>query len=190
MSIVKLVRDGMPNLLPMKRTPGMHVSAIINDLCLTLGHYKDSGEEVNQARLELGNAVEHALRDRLELDDPDSYMQPGELELDGVTGTPDLLQPVLRADHEVKATYMSSKHGPGSQKFLKYEWQLKSYLKMLSTPASPWLLGFLHVFYINGDYTYGPGSGPIYRIWRYEFTGAELDANWRMLMQHAERMAR
>ena len=191
MPTVELVQEGAPILCPMQgRSKGDHVSVLVHELCLELGHYKEDDGEVNQARLELGNAWEYALINRLQLDDPDRYIQPGELELDGVYGTPDILDMVEKADCEIKCSFMSCKHGPGSDKFFKYETQLKAYLHMLATPKHRWLVGYLHVCFVMGDYKYGsPTSGPVYRIWRYVFTPQELEMNWKMLMNQAKRGA-
>jgi hypothetical protein len=182
---VKLIRDVMPNLLPMVRTPGTHVSALIHEICLTLGHYKDDGGEPNMARMELGNCFEHALIQRLELDDPDRYVRIGEIECEGLYGTPDLIDVIDECDDEVKCTFMSSKNGPGSEKFYKYETQLKAYLYMLG-----WNKGRLHVLFVKGDYTWTPAGEPQYRQWEYIFSQAELDANWSTLKQQAARKAR
>lgn len=164
------------------RSKGDHVSTLIHEICLELGHYKEDDGEMNQARLELGNAWEFALINRLQLDQPDRYIQPGEIEYQNVFGTPDVLDIVDKADCEMKCTFMSSKHGPGSDKFFKYESQLKAYLHMLG-----WVTGYLHVCFVMGDYKYGPGGGPVYRVWRYRFSEQELKMNWKMLMNQAKR---
>jgi hypothetical protein len=183
---VELVRDGLASVLPpMQRAAGAHVSELIHELCLALGHYKDDGGEPNAARMELGNAWEYALIEFIARSDPDRYFKPGELSLEDISGNPDLLDVVEEADVEIKCSFMSSKHGPGSEKFWKYERQLMAYLYMLG-----WFVGYLHVCFVNGDYKYGPNGGPVYRVWRYEFTLEELEANWRMLKQQAARKAR
>ncbi len=199
MAIVKLVRSDMPNLIPMThRAPGMHVSTIINDLCVRMGHYDPKAFENNQARLELGNALEHAIAERFELDDPSRYVRVGELWLDGISGNPDLIEPRRRTDHEIKLTFMSSRWGPGSKKFWKYETQLKAYLHMLG-----WTSGRLHVCFVNGDYSWrrkkgaglrgkkiGGNDGPVYRVWDYQFTHTELLMNWNVIRRHGERLER
>lgn len=182
MPTVELIRDSMPNILPMTgRSKGDHVSTLVHELCLRLGHYQEQEGQVNQARLELGNCWERALIQRLELDNPDECVLGQEIELDGIFGTPDLFMPNRRQDHEIKCTFMSTKHGPGSEKFWKYETQLKAYLHMLG-----WVTGVLHVCFVNGDYLFGRGGGgPIYRVWQYEFTKIELEMNWLMLLRQA-----
>jgi hypothetical protein len=194
MSTVKLIRDTMPSILPMGgRSKGDHVSVLVNEICLRLGHYEETIGPANQARLELGNCWEFALIQRLNLDQPDRYFQPGELRLDNIYGTPDLLDSFEQADCEIKATFMSSRHGPGSEKFFKYEMQLRAYLHMLG-----WKRGYLHVCFVNGDYSYmgkkrgkfADTGGPVYRVWRYDFTTKELEMNWATLLKQAAKPGR
>lgn len=178
---IRLVASSIPDLLPMlDRSEGAHVSAIINSLCLRLGHYSDDSSPVNMTRLQLGSTFEHSLANRYFLHYPRRYHQIGEIERDGIYGHPDLLDIILDCVEEVKLTWMSSKHDISSPKFLKFLWQLMAYCYMMG-----WTRGKLHVCYINGDYK---GSGPIYRVWELEFSQAELAANWTMLLRHLEVM--
>src|SRR5688500_6103953 len=124
MPTVELVSSVMPQLLPMEgRSPGIHVSEIIHNLYVRLKHY-DPREEVNQAQFELGNAWEWAIIARHERHDPKRFLRLGELELDGLYGTPDLGDVVEDAIREFKATWLSVKWGPGSKKFWMYETQV------------------------------------------------------------------
>jgi hypothetical protein len=182
-----LMATGIPELLPMKRggEPHRHVSVIIRSLCLRLGHF--AGSESNpeegrdQTRLELGcafeDAVARALADRYAADMPGRYCRIGEIEKDGLLGTPDLLDLEAWAVAEIKLTWMSARHDPESEKFWKYWVQLKAYCHMLETQV-----GHLHVCHINGDYR--TNRGPVYNVWRAEFTKSELAENWRMLLTH------
>lgn len=176
---VILLTDQIPLLCPMvNRISGIHVSAVINDLCIKLGHYKDTrDEDRNNGYLEVGNCFEWALINRQHIDSPGRYIIPGELEENGIHGTPDLIDTVDWVDEEIKATYMSSRHGPGSEKFWKYETQLKSYCYIMRME-----IGRLRVLFIMGDYK---GSGPQYRHWEYRFTKSELRENWLMIESHA-----
>ena len=181
MPIVTLIAENMPVLLPMQgRSSGVHISTIINDLCIRLGHY-DPKEDFNQSQLEIGNAFEWAIIERMSLNNPGRYIRPGELTVDGRHGTPDLFDMNVEAVDEFKCTWMSVKNGPGSKKFWKYETQIKAYCHMVG-----WLVSHLHVLHLNGDYSFGRMSGPpMYRCYRYVFTQSELTANWSMLMAHA-----
>lgn len=184
MSEANLIYDGAPVLLPMQgRSDGIHISTIIKELCIRLGHFKERDEGPIQAQLELGNALEWAIIQRYILEDPDRYMAPGELELDDLFGTPDVADVEDLAIEEIKLTWMSSRHEIDSDKFWRYWVQLMAYCKMMG-----WTLGRLHICHVNGDYTYDNGSGPVYRVWERRFTKAELNENWAMLLIHAESM--
>lgn len=161
------------------RSPVIHVSDIIRDLCINLGQF-DPDREMNMAQMQLGCALEHAIISRFALHDPDRYMQPGEIMVDGLPGTPDLFDVVDYLPHEIKCTWMSTKRSPGDEKFWKYEVQLKAYAYMLGATK-----GRLHVCYVNGDYK---GTGPVYRIWEYTWTASELAENWLMLIGRRDTM--
>lgn len=174
----------------LNRSPGPHVSSRIHTLCISLGHYAERDKDSQGSpiisptilsRMQLGCALEHAISARYALQFPNQYLQIGEIEKDGIHGTPDLVCIYSTLSiHEIKLTWMSTKGGPGSEKFWKYEVQLMAYCYMLST-----LIGYLHVCYVMGNYKYNPddpGSGVIYRVWRYNFTMSELKSNWRMLL--------
>jgi len=159
------------------RSEGPHISSGIHALCVQLGHYEPR-DYVNQLQLELGNAFEWAMIDRYQRHYPDEYIQPGELEKDGIFGTPDLLHlPTIRV-HEFKLTWMSSRHEPDDPKLWKYLAQLKAYCWMLETESA-----VLHVGYVNGDYRSG---GPDYREWEFQFTLPELAENWALLKTRLE----
>lgn len=193
----ELVAQGLPELLPMIRTgdPESHVSAIIRSLCLRLGHFAEEDESSmtqeerasRTTRWELGSAFENAvaagLVRRTAKSDPDRYQIIGELEDDGLIGTPDLVDLEEGSIIEIKLTWLSARHTVDSEKFWKYWVQLMAYIKMLAVSR----IGYLHVAHVNGDYR---NSGPIYNIWREEFTQQQLDENWRMLKSHAAVMAR
>lgn len=190
MGDIMLIHEGMPDLLPMMgRSPGMHVSDIIYNIAVRLGYLKgpadDSGDDeafVPNAHMGLGSALEHAIIHRFALDEPGRYLQIGELERDGLFGTPDLVDLEDWILIEIKLTWMSSRHDPDSQKFWRYWVQVMAYCIMLETNVAR-----LHVCHVMGDYK---GSGPIYRIWERRFSNQELAENWRMLVSHGRAMAR
>lgn len=183
---VELISENAPVLLPQQdRSDGIHVSELIHEMAIRLGHYKEreADEAPNQCMFELGNAWEWALIRRMELEHPGRYVRGdvvGELECEGVFGHPDLLEPHARIDHEMKVTWKSlNSSGPGTQHFWKYETQAKAYCYMLGG----WTKAQLHVAYVNGDYGWVRGGEPKWRTWAYTFTQHELEANWRMLMR-------
>lgn len=186
---VTIAGDGIKELFPMVRTgdPYKHISMIIRYLCLKLGHFEDDGQGPAITRMELGSAFEEAVQEglarRYVLDDPHRYVRPGELELDDLIGTPDLLDLTLKAVVEIKLTWMSTRQGddPNSEKFWKYWTQLKAYCKMME-----WTVGYLHVGFVNGNYR--DDRLPRYTIWRAEFTQSEINENWAMLVSNGKKM--
>lgn len=187
-STIRIVSTGIPTLTPMVgRSPCLHVSTIINDLCLRLGHF-DSRDDptLNPATyMELGSTLEHALIQRLHLHSPNRYLQPGEFSKDGIAGTPDLLD-ISHTDHpcivvdEIKLAWMSSAHSPDSNKFWRYWTQLAAYCWLVET-----LIGRLRITFVNGDYK---GSGPHSIVYERTFTRQELAENWMMLRNHGRKL--
>lgn len=187
MGEIVLLQQGMEELLPMlDRSPGTHVSSVINSLCVRMGYHeeRDEGDRPPQTMLELGCALEHAIASRLALQYPNRFIQVGELELDGMFGTPDLLNFEHSAVEEVKLTWMSSNQPVDGPKMWKYWVQIKAYCWMMK-----WSIGRLRVCHINGDWKFNShGPNPIYNVWEQRFTRLELEKNWTMLIKHAEKM--
>lgn len=183
MGDIRLISEGIPDLLPMRhRAPGLHVSDIIRSLCIHLGHYADDGIPLadKMTRLQLGQAMEWALIQRMQLHEPTRYFQPGELSLDGVSGNMDLFDLQDEAVDEMKLTWMSAKHDAYSQKFWAYWVQIAAYCHMSGSS-----IGRLHVAFVNGDYA--GEREPQFKVWEQRFTPMELAKNWAMLKQHARR---
>ena len=188
---IELVSSELSRLLPITgRSHGVHVSSIIHHLAVGLGHYparEGKPSRADELRMELGCTLEHAIAHRLTLEYPGRYVQSGELELDSLYGTPDLVDIGTRPDcavEEIKLTWASSKnqYDIEGKKMWRYWVQLMAYCQMWHTR-----IGRLRVVFINGDYTYGKGesSGPQYRVWEAQFSRAELDRNWQMLLSNA-----
>ena len=129
--------------------------------------------------MELGKAFEYALAASMAEDSPDRYLQPGELELDGMFGTPDIYNATDNAIEEIKLTWMSTNNEVDGKKFWRYWTQIKAYCHMWGTH-----IGRLHTLFIMGDYRYQQGTGgPVYKCWEQVFTQDELEENWTMLKQ-------
>lgn len=170
----------------MKRTPGNHVSEIINRLAVKMGIY-DAREDGGPAQimLECGNSVEdvvaEALAKRHAKDNPDRYIHGLEMEKDGLYGTLDLLDTIDYAVEDVKLTKKSIRHHIESEKYWANWAQVMAYCHMIGA-----VIGRLHVVYVNGNYKYdnSPESGWQYRVWEWKFTPKQLTDNWRMLLGH------
>lgn len=196
MSEPYLVKSGIEEILPMVRggTPVNHVSFVVSDLCIRMGHLQpQGGGDVSPGRQtywELGTSFEEGIVlgltamgrvSRVMQSDPERYVRPGELELDGIHGNPDLLDLLESRVIEIKLTKISSRHDPQSEKFWKYWAQAKCYARMIG-----WTSVDLHVGHINADYS--GGIDPHYNVWRWDFTQQELDDHWRVIRNHAERL--
>lgn len=184
----KLIRTGIPELLPMVRSgrPDDHVSAVIRSLCLQLGHFEESEvTEETVTRWELGSAFEQAvingLTTRYHTSDPERYVLIGELEHDNLIGTPDMGDLLDMAILEMKLTWLSSNHDPSGIKFWKYWVQGGAYAYMMD-----WRIVRLHVCHIMGNYR--DKRDPTYNVWENIFTVDELRQNWRMLRAEQKRM--
>lgn len=192
----RLVSTGINELLPMQRSgqPESHISHLIRNLCVRLGHFEDEDPDMDdadrarrQTRWELGSAFERAviggLAARHADDDPHRFAIPGELEHDGLIGSPDLLDIPDQTVIEIKLTWMSSRHDPESEKFWKYWVQGKAYAHMIG-----WNTVRVHAGHVMGNYK--DDRGPIYNIWEDTFTDQQLLENWTMLLNERRRIQR
>jgi hypothetical protein len=127
--------------------------------------------------------------------------RPGEIFSDeGIAMSPDGVNPTEHAGEEFKSTYMSCGKGISETVIVNgrpveapldkfYHWfvQMMGYAKWLYVTTF-----ILRVLFIRGDYKYTKDADgrtspnePLFKNYRIEFTQAELDANWAMLMQVA-----
>lgn len=187
------------------RTPGLHLSTIIRAMAIEGGLLKTELIE------ELGLVEAHTIVDPIAITRicmglawEEWYMpnqlknvvdHPGELHLDGIYLTPDgeSIDYVLTAKgprhitviHEVKCTYKSVRTVGDiyTEKELFRQWmwlaQLKAYCK-----AAKATIGYLHVLFVCGDYTYP--IRPVPMVFRIEFEQAELDKNWDLLLEYVQ----
>lgn len=188
-----LPRAGAP------RSPGVHASSIIRCIASENGILKPEWvESLDLVDLNQGNWWE-SLPARVRIiismgqawDDyylptlGDITPHPGEMELDGVYMTHDgesldvvrseRGQGMVLACHEVKLTYKSTK----TVGDLRTQWmwlaQMRAYCKALRTR-----LAYLHCLFVCGDYKF-PITPQLLK-WRIEFTQAEIDENWDILI--------
>ena len=200
------------------RTPGQHVSEVIRDIALKMGVLKqDDKEELDWtlaryrlacgdpagvstlfptaiSRVALGLAWEQWVGEQWE---QINFHSIGELEKDGLIGTPDGLEFWLPfppgearghgAIHEIKLTWKSSRSDrekPQERLAQEFLWlaQTKAYCEMASQPGFPVLQAMLHVYWVNGNYR---GSGPEPRSYELRFTEEELRKNWYLIRESA-----
>jgi hypothetical protein len=108
--------------------------------------------------------------------------QPGEMNLDGVHGTPDGLDCDLVL-HEFKLTYKSCKNPIQENKL--WMWQACGYLKMLQARyrSSSLATVVFHPVYLRGDYQ---GIDPVYRPESVTFEQGEIDSVWDMVLRNKD----
>lgn len=198
--VVTLLSDQMPDLLPMQgRSPGLHLSDVINDLSIIQGHYQrpdandphlDHKQKVLAARFAIGNTFEWAMIQRMKLDNPDRYWQCGELPgFDGLVCTPDIVDKWHWRPDEFKFTWESLRYAQTpeqvltSEKFWKRKTQLAYQALCLGTNE-----GTLPIMHPMGDYSYGELGGPAYRQWLWQWTKQELIDNRDRLLSHRDTM--
>ena len=216
MAEVRLLREGLPDLLPMQgRSPGVHVSTCIKNLATAAGYLTDK-VELSTTWAQLGCALEHAIRHRYTLHYPGRYVEPGEFEVDGLFGTPDVMDldpladPNLTSDdieligdcttvlEEIKLAWISSRHtprdcvacpggtNPNPLPACKKYWRYEVQLKAYCYAFNTHV-GKLNVTHVQGDWKHD-GPGPANKPWLFRFTDDELQQNWRMLLKEADRI--
>lgn len=181
--------DGVTVAAP--RSPGPHVSDILRDLENTVtkpGQRRPYDDLLPEERrrmghyVEVGWAWEEIIRSAMlksYYTGVDRFVSPGELELDGIYGTPDWFDLDDQCVEEFKATYRSSRR-PIERDFWHWMVQIRAYCKMTGTNWAR-----LRIFFVNGNYR---ESGPQFKLYQIRFDDVELDRNWTMLRRHAEVM--
>lgn len=152
----------------------LHVSDIYTDLEKSLFAKDSSADMTNPLWAEFGFLWESVLSRALA---EHCSERPGEVELDGIVGSPDGYDPDTGVVDEYKSTWKSIRNAH-PENVWKWMVQVKAYCKMLGANVVRF-----HVLYINGDYK---GSGPLYRSYLFSFTDQEIDENWSMLVNHAK----
>lgn len=172
---------------PLRRSSGVHLSGVTKYVLAKAGllNVEDKTDEM-PLRMCVGMAWEDWVVGLW----PKMKWQPGEVTLDGVTGSPDGLTRYQKLDkgprvtllEEFKATWKSSHTRQDITQEKVWMWQLMGYCKMLKLNHAR-----LHVFWINGDYR--PPS-PKYMTYLLKFTNEELDKFWVNVIlankEHAE----
>lgn len=157
-----------------RTTDRLHLSDIYSDLEQTLFPKSTNADMTNQLWAEAGFLWE-SLLSRVLADHCSE--RPGEVELDGIVGSPDGFDQSTRVVDEYKLTWKSTKNSHPKDVW-KWMTQVKGYCKMLGASVVRF-----HVFHVNGDYR---GSGPLYKSYLFSFTEREIDENWSMLTNHAK----
>jgi hypothetical protein len=109
------------------------------------------------------------------------------LELDGIHGTPDALDPTVPQLESYKSTRRSLRHARTAEDFEGHFWtwlmQEKGYCKMAGVQQVRWM-----VWWQAGDYSKGKGTGPQMLEATARFTDSELQQNWDGVLAIAARL--
>jgi len=162
------------------RSAGIHVSQVIRHIALTAGLRKDSGfseDDLNQFAM-IGRLWERVLADAYYT--KPRYERIGEIELEGIIGSPDAVDTEEWAIEEMKVCWMSAKNFTERPKFREYLWQGKAYCQMSGMCRCRFT-----VLHIRGDYTTGV---PIPMEYSCLFTPGELKDNWQMIRNGAKEL--
>lgn len=188
------------------RSPGLHQSHIIQAIAREVGilpkedwleeldlidlsseRWWEGLDAVARLRISLGLAWEEWYIPQI----PEVVDHPGEMVVDGIYMTHDgesldvVFTPsrtLTLALHEVKLTYKSTRTVGNLLNQWMWIAQMMGYCRALGTR-----IAHLHVLFVCGDYTW-PMRPKLIR-WDIEFTQAELDEGWELLMDYRrERM--
>lgn len=159
-----------------ERTPGVHVSGVLRHIREQLGEPSDFSEDDLGKFAVVGRLWEAQLA--AAMFPPPRYQRVGEIELDGIIGSPDCYDFEDIAVGEFKVTWRSAKRD--IHEFRYYWRQIKSYCHMLECQRA-----FLVVFYICGNWQ---PPVPICRRYNATFTKLELEENWQMILNNAREL--
>lgn len=180
-----------------KRSSGVHVKSIIDWLAGPegLGLYK---ERADTEDMPLGVLLGMGFEEVAARLYSTMHWQPGELELDGVFGSPDGFDDVeldglyILVVDEFKRTLMSrwSKGGGDGRSSVIEIWpwmaQMMAYHKMKWPDSQEPGFGRLHVDWDAGDYR--PPCAE-YRRYLIRFERVEIENNWKLLVKYKDRAA-
>ena len=166
----KLVESWLKERTPY-RTPGIHVSDVIQSLVVNTPGLASVRDDIEGPTLHAMWALGLAWEDIVLSSTP---WPAAALTLDGITGSPDALNPVEKRIDECKLTWKSARRPPKED--WRYTTQIKAYCWMFKVHN-----GRFFIFYVNGSY-----SPPMPRpsVFDVTFTHQELWENWNMLTNH------
>lgn len=179
------------------RSPGLHLSGVLRYIAINTRLLKgidpvtgkwvgDEDVELMEEDMPLRMVLGMALEEWLAPLYPNMNWQPGELSLNGITGSPDGLSisdlvslpflpewtPIIE---EFKCTWKSCRHGILAQKL--WIWQGGCYAHMYGCRYVRF-----NVLWVNGDYTRGGPGGPVYKRYLIEYSELDLKNLWDMVL--------
>jgi hypothetical protein len=170
----------------LTRSPGLHLSTIYRDIEKTIKPRDEWCTQEELAFFGAGGFLWERVFSKCHAEavsDGDGnrdIVRPGEFELDGIIGSPDLIRVSDWTLLETKATWRSvNKFDALERWFWPWIVQCKGYAKMIGTDTCE-----IHVFFFCGDWR---PPVPCARSIRLEFTAREIEENWNMIVSHAQR---
>lgn len=180
---ISIVRGSVPVHGDATRSPGLHVS----DIWESLNEQVDPmSEEQLREYGALGFVWEQVIDAGIAAACANNrYIRIGELELDGIAGSPDLIDTEEWAVVDTKCTWRGSKRLEDFEgSFWKWAVQAKAYCHMLGvTSGRPCTTAYIWAIFICG--TWKPPR-PQWKVVRLTFSPVELVDNWAMLVNHAK----
>jgi hypothetical protein len=160
------------------RSPGIHVSSVIRHMSKAIGRQKEN--DFTEQDLDMFASVGRIFEVQLAtaMCPPPRYERVGEIECDGIIGSPDAIDTVDWSVQEYKANFASANHPIESR--IEYFWQMKAYCHMLGMCRAS-----LFVFYVGG--TWRPPI-PVFKAWDILFSPSELEENWQMILTNAKEL--
>jgi hypothetical protein len=182
-----------PNLQSLHRTPGCHVTQVIDAIMRAYGGRSRpadfaqlDSENWQEAGFVWEDILSKALSDRALIGDgPHGVvrLRPGEVTRDGIIMSPDGMALPAEGEpwgEEYKATWKSARDFDlYDKRYLPWLLQMKAYALGLGVQQYR-----LYVLHINGDYK---GYIPQVRGWHLTFTPAELQETWDSLLNRAKK---
>lgn len=168
-------------------TGKLHLSDVIKFILQHMGKgYADNDKSWDlDLAAELGFIWEDVLGNTLADRALFQHIRPGEIECDGIVGSPDGIgedpkREFAFADHEYKCTWRSTNKTPDVVDY--WMMQFKGYCYMMTTPCC--IVWALH---INGDWKFN-NKKPVMLPYRIVFTENELWENWQMVLNNSKYM--
>lgn len=169
--------------LGLVRSPGLHLSTILHDIEKTIRPRDEWCTEEELAFYGAGGFLWERVFSTCHAEaiaDGD-MIRPGEFELDGIIGSPDLIRisdwTLIETKHPWKSVNKFDNH------LEKYFWawivQVACYLKMIGSNVAE-----IHAYFVCGNWK---PPVPQIRSVRIDFTDMELDEYWGMVVGHARR---
>lgn len=179
---LNLIQGSKPITGDGKRSPGLHLTQIIHSLEDSLGLRENTANDEQLATYgAMGFVWERIIEQGIALAcQSERYVRPAEVVMDGITGSPDILDLKENIVIDTKCLFKSSnKLDDIARNFWGWTVQLKGYCHMVG-----WNVAELWVIPICGNWRPPMIGHPIRK--RLTFTPVELKDNWSMLLQHAK----